>query len=204
MEIYVNTKKKAHFTDKRVIRIKDVADIETSQALKQEVERIELIKKADKLHEVIAFNDIVKAIHKKHPKTTIINTGENEILVEWADKKKENKLVTFIKIAIVSIILFIGASTAIMTFHTDSQMNKVFEKYTELFLGQNGNLAVIQISYSIGLAVGIVVFFNHFGGKKLTNDPTPVQVEMSLYEKDVTETIMGSINKRTNEMNEKE
>ncbi|MCL2564990.1 MAG: stage V sporulation protein AA [Defluviitaleaceae bacterium] len=193
MEIYVNTKKKVHFIDKSIIRIKDVADIEAPQALKQEIERIELLQKTDRFHEAIKFNDIVKAIHKKHPKATIVNTGEKEVLVEWADKKKENKLVTFIKIAAVSIILFVGASTAIMTFHTDSQMGKVFEKYTELFLGESGNIAVIQVSYSIGLAVGIIAFFNHFGGKKLTNDPTPVQVEMSLYEKDVTETIVETI-----------
>jgi len=204
MEIYVNAKKKVHFRDKSIICIKDVADIEAPPALKQEIERLQLLRKKDKFHEAIAFNDIVKAIHKKHPNATVTNTGEKEVLIEWADKKKENKLVTFIKIATVSIILFVGASTAIMTFHTDSQMSKVFEKYTELFLGEEGNVAVIQVSYSIGLAVGIIVFFNHFGGKKLTNDPTPVQVEMSLYEKDVTETIVGAINKKTNEMDEKE
>ena len=201
MEVYVNTKKKTHFTDKSIIRIKDVADVEAPGALKQEIERIPLIKKTDRLHEVVAFNDIVKAVHIKYPNATVINTGENEALVEWADKKKENKVITFIKIAVVCVILFVGASTAVMTFHTDSQMSKVLDKYTELFLGEKGSTAVIQVAYSFGLAIGIIVFFNHFGGRKLTNDPTPIQVEMSKYEDDVTKTIAASINKKT-EMDE--
>jgi len=202
MEIYVNTKKKSHFIDKSIICIKDVADIEAPMSIKHEIERIQLLQKKDNSHEVISFNDIVKAVHKNHPNATLINTGENEALVEWSDKSKENTFVRFIKIAAICIILFVGASTAVMTFHTDSQMAKVLEKYTELLLGEDGNVAVIQVSYSIGLALGIIVFFNHFGGRKLTNDPTPIQVEMSQYENDVTETIVAAINKKTNEMGE--
>jgi len=203
MEIYVNTKKKVHLIDKGIIRIKDVADIEAPGAVRQEIERMQLMKKTDDLHSVVAFNDIVRKIHEKHPSFTVINTGANEALLEWTDRKKESKAITYIKIAVVSLILFVGASTAIMTFHTDSQMGKVLEKYTELFLGEEGNVAVIQISYSVGLAVGIIVFFNHFGGKKLTDDPTPIQVEMALYENDVTDTVVAAVNKKENEMNEK-
>jgi len=203
MEIYVNTKKKAHFIDKAIIKIEDVADIEASSSDKLQIERLPLIKRTEALHQVVAFNDIVKAIHTKYPKASVINTGENETLVEWSGKKKENLLVTYIKIACVCLILFVGASTAVMTFHTDSQMGKVLEKYTELFLGENGNELIIQVAYSIGLTLGIIVFFNHFGGRKLTNDPTPIQVEMALYENDVTDTVVASINKKENEMSGK-
>ena len=203
MEIYLNTKKKAHFIDKSIVTIKDVADIEAPGAHKQKIERIQLLQKTDKLHQVAAFNDIVKAIHKEYPNCTVVNTGANEILLEWNGKKKERKPFTYIKIAIVSLVLFVGASTAIMTFHTDSQMNKVLEKYTELFLGENGNVSVIQVAYSIGLALGIIVFFNHIGGKKLTDDPTPIQVEMALYENDVTDTVVAAINKAHDKESEK-
>ncbi len=33
--------------------------------------------------------------------------------------------------------------------------------------------------------MGILVFFNHIGKKKITSDPTPIQVEMRKYEQDV-------------------
>jgi len=203
MDIYVNTKKKARFINKSIINIQDVADIETKASVKQKVEKIPLLHKSDQLHKVVAFNDIVKAIHKEYPDATVINTGENETLIEWSDRHKENSFVTYIKIAVVCLILFVGASTAVMTFHTDSQLGRVLEKYTELFLGEDGNKLVIQVAYSIGLTVGIVVFFNHFGGRKLTDDPTPIQVEMALYENDVTDTVVAAINKKEDKKSEK-
>ena len=43
----------------------------------------------------------------------------------------------------------------------------------------------LEICYSIGLAIGITVFFNHVGKKKITPDPTPMQVEMRKYEMDI-------------------
>ena len=43
----------------------------------------------------------------------------------------------------------------------------------------------LETLYCLGLAVGILVFFNHIGKKKITSDPTPIQVEMRKYEQDV-------------------
>ena len=35
---------------------------------------------------------------------------------------------------------------------------------------------------AIGLAIGIIVFFNHVGKRRITKDPTPIEVEMREYE----------------------
>ena len=43
----------------------------------------------------------------------------------------------------------------------------------------------LEISYSIGLALGIIVFFNHFSKKKITQDPTPIEVEKKKYNQDL-------------------
>ena len=34
------------------------------------------------------------------------------------------------------------------------------------------------------------VLFNHFGGRKITEDPTPMEVEMRVYEDDVNKTLI--------------
>jgi stage V sporulation protein AA len=74
-------------------------------------------------------------------------------------------------------------------------MPKVFENYYKIFYGRaNNNPLIIDIPYSIGLAVGIIVFFNHFMGKKITDDPTPIEVEMALYETEVNETVLDVLN----------
>ena len=54
---------------------------------------------------------------------------------------------------------------------------------------------ILEISYSIGLAIGIIVFFNHIGGRRITKDPTPIEVEMRIYEKDVNTALIETSNR---------
>jgi len=45
------------------------------------------------------------------------------------------------------------------------------------------------------LCVGIVVFFNHIGGRRLTKDPTPIEAEMFDYEDTVENTLIDTANR---------
>ena len=54
----------------------------------------------------------------------------------------------------------------------------------------------MEIMYSVGIAVGIIVFYNHFGGKRSTKDPTPIEVQMRLYEDDVNTTLVEGCNRK--------
>ena len=60
----------------------------------------------------------------------------------------------------------------------------------ELLTGQEPqSVTALEIAYSIGLALGILVFFNHIGGRRITSDPTPIEVEMRKYETDVNQAL---------------
>ena len=48
----------------------------------------------------------------------------------------------------------------------------------------------MELAYSAGLAAGIIIFFNHIGGRRITKDPTPIEVEMRVYEKDVNTALI--------------
>ena len=71
-------------------------------------------------------------------------------------------------------------------------MGDVFARFYEQVTGAKSNgMTEIEVCYSIGLAIGIIVFFNHVGKKKNnTPDPTPIQVEMRKYEKDIDTTFI--------------
>ena len=43
------------------------------------------------------------------------------------------------------------------------------------------------------MPLGIIVFYNHIGTKKLTEDPTPIQVEINEYETKVEDTIIDTL-----------
>ena len=78
-----------------------------------------------------------------------------------------------------------------MAFHNDISINKIFESVYELVMGYpSDGYSILEVSYSIGMAVGIIVFFNHVGGRRLTKDPTPIEVEMKIYETDVNKALI--------------
>ena len=53
---------------------------------------------------------------------------------------------------------------------------------------------VLEISYAIGLFVGIAVFYDHFMGHRLSKAPTPIEVAMNQYVKDENQTLIDSYN----------
>ncbi len=57
-------------------------------------------------------------------------------------------------------------------------------------------ILILEISYSIGLIVGVTLFFNHFGKHKVTTDPTPIEVQMRLYEDQVDTTVIQNASRR--------
>ena len=200
MDIYIKPVKKAALSG--TVKIGDIAEVSARNGLAKRVENLKLTDITNDQSKLISVIDIIEKINSSLPGNTVINVGEIDTVVEFDDPaKKENRLWSIIKAAVVTIMLAAGSATAIMSFHSDAQMSKVFENYYYIFFGEHAkNPVVIHLPYSIGLAVGIIVFFNHFSGKKLTGDPTPIEVEMSVYEGEVTDNQIDTLNekRRTN------
>ena len=73
----------------------------------------------------------------------------------------------------------------------------MFEQMSTLFTGnKEDGKQIIELCYSIGLGIGIIVFYNHFGAKKLSKDPTPIEVEMRKYESDINQTLIDGHNRQ--------
>ena len=101
------------------------------------------------------------------------------------------------KILFVSVILFCGASTTIMCFHSDAQLPLIFQNFYYMFYGENKELPLLlAVPYSIGLGVGILVFFNHFSKFAMSKDPTPIEVEMTTYEKETIQSTIEQLNRK--------
>lgn len=198
MDIYIKPVKKVQVTKKQHIYIRDIAEVVAEGKLAERVKNIKLMEIKEKKEKsyLISVIDIISKINAVLPGNTINNVGEIDTIVEYSTKgKSENKLWLYLKVTFVAIILFTGSATAIMSFHSDAQMSTVFDNYYYIFFKEQAtNPIIIDLPYSIGLAVGIIVFFNHFSGKKITNDPTPIEVEMSTYESEVTDNIIDTLN----------
>jgi stage V sporulation protein AA len=200
LDIYIKPVKKVSLAGRSQVLVKDVAEVIATADVAEKVRGMKLLTiEADgekKKNYLVSVTDIIKAIKKTYPNCTVNNVGAQDTVVQYAlEKSHDNPWWKWAKIAFVVVVLLAGSATAIMTFHTDAQVPKVFENYYRIFYGQyENNPWIINIPYAIGMAVGILVFFNHFAGKKITDDPTPIEVEMSLYETEVNETVLDVLN----------
>ena len=78
-----------------------------------------------------------------------------------------------------------------MTFNNDVSVSDVFKELYLVVMGtESTGFTILEIAYSVGLALGIIVFFNHFAVVKLNTDPTPIEVEMRLYEDNINKTLI--------------
>ena len=199
MDIYIKPVKKASLSEVNKIVIKDVAEVIATKDVAKKIEKMKLMDiniEGKKANFLISITDIIKEIKKTYPDYTVNNVGAQDTVVQYAVKKSRD--ITWwkwTKVAFVSLILLVGSSTAIMSFHTDGQIPQVFENYHKIFFGgRDVSPLVIEIPYALGVAVGVLGFFNHFMSRKVTDDPTPIEVEIALYETEITETVVDVLN----------
>ena len=127
--------------------------------------------------------------------------GETDFFVTYEEKQTAGGMVHWIKAAFVTVISFVGAAFSIMAFNNDVDTTKIFNQIYELVTGEpSSGFTILELTYCIGLVIGILTFFNHFGKKKFTVDPTPMEVEMRLYENDIQTTLVENYSRKGKEL----
>ena len=165
------------------IKIKDIMSLYcTDKDLEQKI-------KNQSVYHFIGDNDqrkcfsilmLVEVIKQVDKTLDVINLGAEDFIVYYKRKQEESKIFHYGKIVFVILVAFFGASFSIMTYNTDVGI-----------MGQAPDGPnILHISYAAGLAIGIILFFDHAGKIKLNDDPTPFEVQMRLYERDVNDTLM--------------
>ena len=123
--------------------------------------------------------------------TLPLHLGEPEFIIDYEDPGGKSRFLAGVKTALVSLVTFFGTAFSIMTFNTDVDIHGLFSNLHRMFTGQaSGGFTILEIMYSVGIGVGVVVFFNHFGRMKISDDPTPMEVQMRIYENQVDDTVL--------------
>lgn len=152
--------------------------------------------KKKKQCEVFSVLKIIELIGKEYPNIDIKNIGEKDFIIEY-EPVQEAKWKQYLKVAILCVFTFFGSAFTIMTFNNDVGVGEVFVTFYKQVMGKASNgFTILEVSYSIGLSLGILIFFNHIGRKKITHDPTPIQVEMRTYEKDIDTTFIENCGRK--------
>ena len=140
---------------------------------------------------VFSILKVIEMIQKEFPSLDIQNIGETDFIVTYEEQKKEPMTLHILKVAGILLITFFGAAFSIMAFNNDVSTTDLFGQFYKLLTGNaSDGFTLLEVTYSVGITVGILMFFNHFFGKKLTADPTPMEIELRTYEEEIQKTLM--------------
>mgnify|MGYP001064878480 CR=1 FL=1 len=193
--LYVKAEQNIPVT-KRDLTLKDVATLySVNKAMVQKLEKepFYTIPKDGQKLTMFTITKVYETIHKLYPQITIENLGEQDFIVEYEEGKKPSKAWEYVKAVLVTAVVFFGAAFTIMTFNEDVNVSGVFEKIYQIVTGEmKTGGSVLEISYAIGMPIGIIVFYNHFKRRDIKNDPTPIQIEMRTYEEQMNKAMLKS------------
>ena len=201
--LYIKGDRNGEVTEQDVF-LKDIVSMECSD--KKFLPKLQTVKIL-KLHGnreqryVVSVLEIIACIHAAYPEVEVQNLGEADIIVTYENQKTPPYLWHILKVAVVAAIIFLGSAFSIMAFNNDVGVTKLFGQIYELVMGKKSDgFTVLEVTYSIGLTFGILIFFNHFGKKRFTVDPTPMEVQMRLYENDIQTALVENASRRKEEL----
>lgn len=176
------------------VLVKDVATIYCSDQNIQNkcsVVKIKTIREKKCRRYVESALDVIKKLEAVDASIQVTNVGKVEFIIDYQPPQPPRLLWQWLKTGFVCLVCFFGAAFAIMTFNNDVSVKDVFGEIHLLITGaESPGFTILELSYSVGLAVGIILFFNHFAKWKLNTDPTPLEVQMRLYEDDISKTLI--------------
>ncbi|MFJ7746047.1 stage V sporulation protein AA [Peribacillus sp. NPDC097295] len=192
--IYTRMRNRVHVKVNQKVRIKDVAKIIGPEELISKIDETLLltVNSEDKNIIIIDLAQLIMAIQAIEPHIEVETIGPSQTIIEVIYSKRKMSFITF---AVIWFLLFIGGGITIMNFHVDVSMAEVHQKLFTLITGRvDEKPLLIQIPYSFGLGIGMILFFNHFFKKRFNEEPSPLEVEMFNYQQDLDRYVIMNEN----------
>lgn len=195
--VYIRMRNRIHVRQNQQIKLKDVAKIIGNHEKIKMLDETLLytVREEDKNIIIIDLVQMIETIQRVAPALEIQTFGPSQTIIEVIYEKKR---VSFLSFLAVWLLLFIGAIMTIMNFHVDVSMREVHQRLFTMITGRvDAKPLLIQVPYSIGLGVGMILFFNHFFKKRFNEEPSPLEVEMFNYQQDIDQYVIINENKES-------
>lgn len=191
--VYLKLEQNSQVVNRKIL-LQDVGEIFAADTdLGKEIGNLVLYTvKGDKNQKLVfSAMKVIEMIQKQRPGLLVENVGEPDFVVEYKMPAAPKKVWEYVKTVILFFIVFFGSAFTIMTFNTDVSVGEVFSGFYEMVMGEKQtNGSIMEIAYSIGIAIGILGFYNHFSSQKVHDDPTPIHIEMRNYEEEMNKAVI--------------
>lgn len=189
--IYLHLRKQVGLPPGSPIKLGDVARVLAEPDQEEKLLSLVLVRPESRDGNLIVIDmlHVIRVIREQFPGIQVEFVGEPHVLVELVCKEKKPSLILFV---LVWLLLFFGAALTIMNFHADVSMPEVQVRIVEMITGKRDEHPYLfQAAYSMGLGLGMIVFFNHLFKKNWNEEPTPLEVEMFLYQENLNHYIIA-------------
>lgn len=187
--VYLRMKKKIVSNPHSKIMLAHIAHLTANFDFDSKMNRIPIYQLSEKNKEFVVIDSfhVVDLLNKIYPEIEFQLVGANETIIAIKHRKRTSSVLF---VSFVWITLFIGTAMTIINFHYDVSMLEVHQRIHYLFTGEEAkNPLWIQIPYSFGLGIGMILFLNHWFKKKLNEEPSPLEVELFKYQKSIDEYV---------------
>ncbi|MEC2056783.1 stage V sporulation protein AA [Peribacillus psychrosaccharolyticus] len=188
--VYVRMRNRVHVRQEQELFVKDVARIIGPDDIVKTLEQTKLLKvsRADNNIIIIDLIHMIQCIRNVDPTIEVQTLGPAQTIIEVIYEKRRFSILSFLA---VWFLLFIGAGITIMNFHVDVSMQEVHQKLFKIITGREDTKPLlIQIPYSFGLGLGMILFFNQFFKKRFNEEPSPLEVEIFNYQQDLDQYVI--------------
>ena len=190
--VYIRLRNRVLVRPHEEVFLKNIAQVIAQDALQL---RVYQISDQDRNIIIIDAMQVIAEIAKLDSTIQVQLLGPSQTIVEVVFKKKKYSFTLFV---LAWLLLFFGSMLTIMNFHEDVSMQGVHQRIYRIITGKSVEKPLFfQIPYSIGLGLGMIIFFNHVFKKRLNEEPSPLEVEMFNYQQDLDQYVIMHENKES-------
>lgn len=141
-------------------------------------------------YDVIHLGEVIEAINKKLPLVRINFTKLDDVVILFERNKRDST--KLIRVLIVSIVVLMGSIMGIMNFHSDVNMIQSQSRLVDFITNDSKTyLPYFQIPYSLGIGIGVALFFNKFIPTYSRYEPSPLDLRMVSLDKEIKNQLMN-------------
>lgn len=188
--LYLRFRKRVRIPKGHPVMLGDVAQMLTEPELEPVLSKLVLhrLKEEDGNLLLVDMMMVAEKVKNAVPGIRIELFGDPHVLIEAAGNERKSHIAL---IVLVWLLLFIGSGLTIMNFHEDVSMPEVHRRIYELLTGKRTEHPyLLQIPYSLGIGIGMALFFNHVFKRKFNDEPSPLEVEMFLYQQSLDKYVI--------------
>jgi stage V sporulation protein AA len=197
MTIYIRMRNRVQAPPNGIVLLKDAAQIIAPESILPYLETLKIHQLAERDGNIVIIDimKVIRLITKDFNEIEVQTIGPAQTIIEVVTKKKGVSIPFFL---LIWFLLFFGSAMTLMNFHDDVSMRSVQEKIYTIITGKHDAKPLLfQIPYSIGLGLGMILFFNHVFKKRINDEPSPLEVEMFNYQMDLDNYVILHENKES-------